>query len=193
MSNYTANFDGGITTINQRVCIYWGFQLGQSISISTSLGVNEDATDILHQCNGFTSSYTTNNEAEYIALIKLLEHFTLIDVDRCKLQCFGNMKDVLTSPAVINVFGDSKLVIQQVFGDWRVKALNLQPLNIYAKDLVEKFEKLQSGNKITGTHQPREFPRQKSVDKWARQALINSNKYVKKQHTNLQHKGGEII
>ena len=59
---YTANFDGGTTTINERQCIYWGFQI----------------RDTIHQSNGFTSSYTTNNEAEYIALIKLLEHLVTI-------------------------------------------------------------------------------------------------------------------
>ena len=147
---YTANFDGGTTTINERQCIYWGFQI----------------RDTIHQSNGFTSSYTTNNEAEYIALIKLLEHLV----------------DIISSPSEINIYGDSKLVINQVFGDWKVKAFNLQRLNLYAKELVDRLVSSGCVN-INGKHMPREFPEQSAVDKWAREALIKEHK----------EQGGETI
>jgi len=172
MSNYTANFDGGTTTLrqqlefngqlraNERDCIYWGFQLRATMN-----------PVVLHQDNGFTSSYTTNNEAEYIALIKLLEHLVTISEIRSDRT--------RTTDSEINIYGDSKLVINQVFGDWKVKAFNLQRLNLYAKELVDGL--IASGwANVNGKHMPRDFPEQSAVDKWAREALSN-------------HKGGETI
>ena len=60
----------------------------------------------------------TNNVAEYMGLIELFKY--LID-----------------SPEIenIKIFGDSKLVIEQVKGNWRCKAENIKPYYIYATKL----------------------------------------------------------
>jgi ribonuclease HI len=60
----------------------------------------------------------TNNEAEYEALIMLLE----------EMQRRGIRET--------SVFGDSKLVINQVLGLWKVKEPRLKPLAARARELV---------------------------------------------------------
>ena len=62
----------------------------------------------------------TNNEAEYQALISLLE--------------FAVENKIET----LEVFGDSKLVIEQVLGRWKVKAENLKPFAKIAQNLFSK-------------------------------------------------------
>jgi ribonuclease HI len=63
----------------------------------------------------------TNNEAEYQAFIFLLEFATLNKIEN------------------LEIFGDSKLVIMQVTGQWKVKAENLRPYVIKAKKLIEQI------------------------------------------------------
>lgn len=75
----------------------------------------------------------TNNYAEYSGLILGLER--AVDL---------NMKE-------IEVYGDSKLVIEQMKGNWKVKSENLINLYHRAKELEKKFDK------ITFTHVYREF------------------------------------
>ncbi|MGC9373129.1 MAG: ribonuclease HI family protein [Thermovirgaceae bacterium] len=60
----------------------------------------------------------TNNEAEYEALIMLLE-----EIKRRGIR-------------ETSVFGDSKLVINQVLGLWKVKEPRLQPLAARARELT---------------------------------------------------------
>ena len=76
----------------------------------------------------------TNNVAEYMGLIKALEHARSLGLER--------------SP--VEVFGDSKLVINQVKGEWRVRDKKLAPLYLEARSLADAFEK------ITFTWVPRE-------------------------------------
>jgi ribonuclease HI len=67
---------------------------------------------------------TTNNVAEYRALIAGLEA-------------------AATTPArVARVRGDSKLVIEQVAGRWKVKQAHLKPLHEYACKLLEPYEEV---------------------------------------------------
>jgi ribonuclease HI len=40
----------------------------------------------------------------------------------------------------ISVQGDSKLVVNQVAGSWKVNKYNLKPLNAEAKTLLSKFQ-----------------------------------------------------
>jgi ribonuclease HI len=65
---------------------------------------------------------TTNNVAEYQALIAGLE----------KAKELGARR--------VSVRADSKLVIEQVAGRWRVKQAHLQPLHRQALALLESFE-----------------------------------------------------
>ena len=69
---------------------------------------------------------TSNNVAEYSGFLAILEYFSengLADQD-------------------ITIFGDSKLVIEQCFGTWRIKKGHYKPLAIKAKQDVKKFPRL---------------------------------------------------
>ena len=85
----------------------------------------------------------TNNFAEYMALI-----FALIDV-------------LEISPSEeCRVYSDSKLMCEQVNGNYKVKNNNIYPLFILAKKLISKFDK------FTISHIERE--RNGNADKLAR-------------------------
>jgi ribonuclease HI len=64
----------------------------------------------------------TNNEAEYKSLLIGLE-----------LAVQLGIKNIL-------IAGDSNLVINQVFGDWKVKSENLQEVNRKIKNLFKNFD-----------------------------------------------------
>jgi len=67
---------------------------------------------------------TTNNEAEYLGLI--------IGLKECLKRDIRNVK----------VFGDSKLVIEQSAGRWKVKHLNLIDLHSQVKELIKRFQSI---------------------------------------------------
>jgi ribonuclease HI len=64
---------------------------------------------------------TTNNEAEYRALIEGLKA----------------VKD--WQPDRLEVYLDSKLVVEQLNGAWKIKARELMPLHMEAKELLKQF------------------------------------------------------
>jgi len=64
---------------------------------------------------------TTNNEAEYHALIEGLRAAKAWNPDR------------------LEIFLDSKLVVEQMNGTWRLKASELMPLHKQAKELLDQF------------------------------------------------------
>ena len=66
----------------------------------------------------------TNNEAEYLAVIKGLEYL---------------LEKHYTS---VNCYLDSQLVVEQVKGNYRVSAKNLKPLNKQLLSLVERFHEI---------------------------------------------------
>jgi len=86
--------------------------------------------------------HTTNNVAEYNAIIMLLRR--VVDL---------NIKDV-------TIYGDSKLVINQVLGEWKVKKDHLKPMCQTAQNLLKKIpnykikwiprDKNESVNKLIG-------------------------------------------
>ena len=78
---------------------------------------------------------TTNNVAEYRALIAGLEAAHAI------------------SAHAVRVRGDSKLVIEQVEGRWKVKQPHLRPLCDQARSLLDGFER------VDLAHVRREFNR----------------------------------
>ena len=65
----------------------------------------------------------TNNVAEYMGLLKGLERAV--------------EKGYWTDP--VEVFGDSKLVIMQISGNWRVRDRKLAPLYLMARELADRF------------------------------------------------------
>ena len=64
----------------------------------------------------------TNNFAEYMALV-----FSLIDA-------------ISQEEKKVEVFSDSKLVCEQIKGNFKVKNKNIYPLFVLAKKLISKFE-----------------------------------------------------
>lgn len=68
---------------------------------------------------------TTNNEAEYHALIE-------------GLKAVADWK-----PDRLEVYLDSKLVVEQINGRWRIKAPELQPLHARAMELLRKFPEVE--------------------------------------------------
>lgn len=75
----------------------------------------------LHECYYYHSRPITNNIAEYIGLIGGLR--------MCLAHGYKN----------IVVQGDSKLVIEQVFGSWKCSHPNMKPLYEEAKELKKQF------------------------------------------------------
>jgi ribonuclease HI len=88
----------------------------------------------------------TNNQAEYHALIEGLKAMKAWDFDR------------------LHVYMDSKLVVEQVNGKWRVKEPGLQALHREAAALLQEF-----GDKVTVSHVAREENRR--ADKLVNMAL----------------------
>ncbi len=80
------------------------------------------AHDQLH----YDGDRVTNNQAEYLTLIRALERLR---------RHLGNS---IGSTTVV-VRGDSSLVINQVCGRWKVKHPDLQPLHRQAVDLLKGF------------------------------------------------------
>lgn len=72
--------------------------------------VDTDDNIISHEHRTATEP-RTNNYAEYMGLIELLKHV-----------------DKTMSISAIEIFGDSKLVIEQVKGNWKCKSESLRPL-----------------------------------------------------------------
>lgn len=64
---------------------------------------------------------TTNNEAEYHALIE-------------GLKAVADWK-----PDRLEIYLDSKLVVEQINGRWRIKAPELQPLHARAMGMLRQF------------------------------------------------------
>ena len=77
--------------------------------------------------------YGTNNQAEYKALIEGLK--SLLD----ELSSSG------TSPVDVELVirGDSRLILKQLAGDWKVKNAALRKLHSSAYSLMAKFGKVQ--------------------------------------------------
>jgi ribonuclease HI len=69
---------------------------------------------------------TSNNVAEYGGFISILEWF---------------LENGLQKEKIV-VYGDSNLVIQQQFGDWRIKKGHYVPHALRAKEMVKQFKKL---------------------------------------------------
>jgi ribonuclease HI len=87
----------------------------------------------------------TNNKAEYLALID------------------GLRKAAEWKPDALEVYLDSKLVVEQVCGRYKVRHVDLQPLHQQALGLLRAFPR------VNVTHVPRE--RNKGADALANRAI----------------------
>jgi probable phosphoglycerate mutase len=103
--------------------------------------------EIIYKDNAIVSNYNTNNFAEYQALI------------------YGLKKAIDLNITTIHVQGDSKIIIGQVEGWYKVKCEELKPLYNSVKELEKKF------NKITYEHIYRQY--NKLTDSLVNEALNN--------------------
>ncbi len=87
---------------------------------------------------------STNNIAEYTALI------------------IGLIESRLLGVEVLDVFLDSELLVKQCIGKYKIKSINLKPLNYIVRYIGKDFKK------ISFTHIPRE--KNKEADKLAQDA-----------------------
>jgi ribonuclease HI len=72
---------------------------------------------------------TTNNEAEYLTLIRALEELV------AGVEKSGNAPRDFS----VEVLGDSRLVLNQVGGQWKVNEARLRPLCEQARALLSQF------------------------------------------------------
>lgn len=72
---------------------------------------------------------TTNNVAEYTAVLRALEKLS-------------NMLEARTKEAEVHVRMDSMLVIRQMKGEWKIKHPNMKPLASRVSELVREFKEV---------------------------------------------------
>jgi len=97
------------------------------------------------QAKGFFIGRTTNNVAEYTAIIKALQAAKEIDAKE------------------LTVFSDSELLVKQINGSYKVKSEQIKPLFRQAVELLSEFE----------NYKVRFIPKEKNkkADKLANRAL----------------------
>ncbi|HBY45128.1 MAG TPA: ribonuclease HI family protein [Thermomicrobiales bacterium] len=75
------------------------------------------------------SGRRTNNEAEYMTLIEGLRQIA------ARAEADGHRLNAI----MIRVYSDSKLVVEQVSGRWKVKSEGLRPLHAETRLLLSRF------------------------------------------------------
>jgi ribonuclease HI len=149
MSDYILRFDGSCQGQPDKK------RIGMGIHLTWVNPCEEDEEDLVY-ARGWNNikrratTKNTNNVAEYEALIHGLEIFALVQ----------NSSEY----ARLHIYGDSKLVINQVFANWKVNSLHLKSLNNIAKGLVRRI----GLEYITAEWIPRE--ENKLADKYAQNA-----------------------
>ena len=116
---YIAYFDGACEPVNAGGTAAYGaviMQEGHHIW---------ECSELFYPAQG-KEHETSNNLAEYCGLIAVLEH----------LLSLGAQQEP------IMVYGDSQLVIQQMFGRWNIKAGIYVPYALKAKELCQIFSML---------------------------------------------------
>ncbi len=97
--------------------------------------------------------HSTNNQAEYFAVIRALQ--------RAKELTQGK----------VQLYSDSQLLVNQVTGSWKVKDEELRRLYRRVRSLVEQFKE------VTFTHLPRENPHISEADELCNRILNEIQNY----------------
>lgn len=126
-----------------------GASRGNPGPASFGFSIRDTKGKILYE-DGKYIGIATNNFAEYSAVLSALNYVS---------------KKFKTGNVSINFFMDSKLVVEQLSGRYKIKSLNLIPLVSQIKTLETKFRK------ITYKHVPRSL--NKRADALANLALDN--------------------
>jgi|SRR5690606_7048816 len=107
----------------------------------------------------------SNNVAEYMAFEEILNFF---------------LNTPNKEPLVITIYGDSKLVINQMFGRWNIKFGYYVP---FARSCMAKLEQLRKHHKVNGIWIRRE--QNSYADELSKAELINHNVQFKIQPLSL--------
>jgi len=110
--------------------------------------IYRDGKSIKKGCREVISEITTNNIAEYSAVIRVLE--------------FLNEENVSNEKIVIK--GDSQLVVQQMSGTWSVNSPNIYPLYKKAKELLKELRR--KNNSVSFQWIPREENKEADMLSW---------------------------
>ncbi|MDI3534406.1 MAG: ribonuclease [Thermosediminibacterales bacterium] len=110
---------------------------------------NEDKTKIIKELYEYIGK-TTNNVAEYTALLKGLKAVEAL------------------KPKAIKIFLDSELIVKQINGEYKVRNEGLRPIYEDVKKLLRKFN-------YTIEHIPRE--QNKKADELANKGIDEKNKH----------------
>lgn len=124
-----------------------GASRGNPGPASYGFSIRNEKGRILYE-EGKYLGITTNNFAEYSAVLSALEYVE------------NEMRDTKE----ISFLMDSKLVVEQLSGRYKIKSPNLKPL-------ISKIKELEENLVISYKHIPREF--NKDADFLANQALDN--------------------
>jgi len=101
---------------------------------------------VVHKGSAFFGE-KTNNQAEYMALLDALTYIKKTFGEACEVNCFM----------------DSKLAVEQMNGNWKVKSDNVKPLFRQTRALADSFRD------FSISHIPRE--ENALADKLANQAM----------------------
>ncbi len=106
--------------------VFDGGSLGNPGKGYGSYEITSGGDIVRHQREEYGNNIT-NNQAEYLTLIRALEWLdTLVGGDR--------------SGSTVLINGDSKLVLNQVQGLWKIKAEPLRPLAKRVQDLLKGYK-----------------------------------------------------
>ncbi|MDO8619523.1 MAG: ribonuclease HI family protein [Candidatus Daviesbacteria bacterium] len=110
--------------------------------------ITDENKKIVHEM-GKTLGITTNNVAEYTSVLESLKYI-----------CKKYHKDL---PIEVNYFADSRLVVEQLSGRFKVKSPHLREIIIQINELIVEL------GKVAFNHVPRE--KNKDADRLANLAL----------------------
>jgi len=126
-----------------------GASRGNPGNASIAFIIEDEKGNVLEQ-HSETIGVTTNNVAEYTAMIKALKRAT----SHCRDQ--------------IHCFSDSEFMVDQLIGKDKVKKKHIKELFLKVKELEKKFKR------ITYSHLSRKNSKIKKVDRLANKALDKS-------------------
>lgn len=113
-NEYTLYFDGASRS-NPGPASYGGV-----IYVKENTGKTKEL-DVYYEYIGVA----TNNEAEYRGALGGIQKAISLNIKNLK------------------VFGDSKLIIEQIKGNWKCKSANLKPIHVEIKNLLHNFDTIE--------------------------------------------------
>ncbi|OHB70110.1 MAG: hypothetical protein A2W23_06715 [Planctomycetes bacterium RBG_16_43_13] len=152
---------GGRKIISKIEVFIDGASRGNPGLSSAAVVIKQGNEVILEQ--GYFLSNTTNNVAEYTALIKALELLDVLVNDSHSSIRLNAIKPIKWSNVAIRINSDSELLVKQMSGEYRVKDSNLKLLFEKARRYMRLFKKMEL------RHIPRE--QNKEADNLANRVL----------------------